>query len=239
MKKKRSFWDRLMTAVKAQDEEAIKAELESKDADESEEETKDSDEPEKKEETAKAKDEAGDIKERLARIEAVLAKLVPAEEREHGQAFDEDEEEEMSETSDEILEAETAEKNGEAVGRVLSGDSLKQIVARAEILSPGIAIPTGDAIKSKDAAPKLMRKALENAYETESGKACVDTFLMSRELSALTGDALMGVFNGAAELMRIKNNDAGGRHGISTKDFGKAVTPADMNARNRAFWANR
>lgn len=238
MAKKLSFIDRLRALLKDAEAEEKKEELK--------EEAKAEESEEKKEE---AKDEAGDIESRLARLEAILSKLVPMEEEEHGTSLDAEEgeekkekaedsdEEEKEETADTILEAETAEKAD--TGMTYTGDALKQIVARAEILAPGIAMPTGDAFKAKDAAPKLMRKALETAVSTEDGKACVSPFLMGRDLKKLTGDALAGVFNGSAELMRVRNNDKGRRSGVTTNDFGRATSVSDLNARNREFWANR
>lgn len=183
-----------------------------------------------------------ELEERLGRIEAVLAKLIPAEEEEHGQNFDADEEEmpaEEEETTDDVLEAETAETNGEAVGKVLSGDSLKAVIARAEILAPGIQMPTGDAAKTGKAIAALQRKALATAYATADGKKAIEPFLMKREIKTLTGDALNSVFTGAAELMRATNNARGTRNtAAKTTDFGKATSPADINARNRDYWAN-
>lgn len=227
MAKKQSFLDRLRALLKDAEAEAKEEKEESKD-----------EAPEGKEDEGKAesKDEAGDIDARLTRIEAILAKLVPLEEQEHGQSLDSDEEEgEKEETADTVIEPETTEKAD--VGTTYTGDAFKAVVARAEILSPGIAVPTGDAIKAKDAAPKLMARALENAMASEAGKACVTPFLMGRELKTLTGDALAGVFAGSAELMRVRNNDKGARSAISTQDFGKATSVADINARNREFWA--
>ena len=51
-----------------------------------------------------------------------------------------------------------------------------------------------------------MGNALQNANRSDAGAECIKPFLMRRELHALTGDALLGVFNGAAELMRMRNN---------------------------------
>jgi len=202
-KKKRSFWDRLMTAVKAQDAEAVKAEIEDMDGEEDNED--------------------------VAALKARANDADPDEE-------DEDDEGKKA-TGDEVLTPETAEHNGEAKGKVLSGDSLKAVVARAEILAPGIQIPTGDSA----AAPvvdALMRNALNTALASETGKACVAPFLAGREVKALTGDALPAVFTGAAELARVKNNDAQrGKGNLPTRDFGRATDPQSINARNREFWA--
>jgi hypothetical protein len=216
-----------------------------------EKETADEDEMENQEPAGKGELEAeekptydeGDINERLARIEAVLAKLVPMEEEEHETSLDAENEEaeaEEEETTDDVLEAETAETNGEAKGQVLTGDSLKAVIARAEILAPGIQMPTGDAAKTGKAIATLQRKALATAYATADGKKAIDPFLMKRNIKQLTGDALNSVFTGAAELMRATNNARGTRNtAAKTTDFGKATSPTDINARNREFWAKQ
>lgn len=226
MAKKQSFLDRLRALLKDAEAEAKEEKEESKD---------EAPEDKKDEET---KDDAG-LEARIARLEAMIEKLAgktgDSDEEETKDSDEDDEKKE--ETADTVIEPETTEKAD--VGTTYTGDAFKAVVARAEILSPGIAVPTGDAIKAKDAATKLMRKALDNAMASEDGKACVTPFLMGRELKALTGDALSGVFHGAAELMRIRNNDKGARIAITTQDFGKAISVADINARNREFWAKQ
>ena len=240
--KKRTFWDRVMTAVKAQDANAVKEELESKDADETEEEKK-----EREAKEAKTGDSLAKLTATVDSLVKVVGRLVKDakakdddEEKKKLEAEDDDDgDEDKDETTDTVLEAEEANSNKAAVGNVLSGDSLKAVIARAEILAPGIAIPTGDAIKAKDAASKVQHKALETAYATESGKAAIEPFLAGRELKALTGDALASVFTGAAELMRAQNNDRGARKTSATRDFGPVSDVTAINARNRDFWANR
>lgn len=251
-KAKRSVWDRIMTAVKARDAEAIEKELE---------EAKDEQMPvelEAKDEEASAI-EKEDVKldakliERLDRLEAMLNKLTgtsdedPQEKEELEEMGDEekqveafgDEDEETEETGDEILEAEKADTNKEAVGKVLSGDSLKRLISRAEILAPGLAVPTGDANKGQAFANAMMRKALTKALATDSGRAVVEPFLAGRKVKELTGDTLSSVFVGAAELQRSLNNQRGVRNAVTTKDFGRVSTVAGINARNRDFWADR
>ena len=192
-------------------------------------------------ETEEKTTDDGDINERLDRIEAVLAKLVPMEEAEHETSLDSEggEPEDEVKTGDDVLEAETAETNSEAKGEVLTGDSLKSVISRAEILAPGIQMPTGDAAKTGKAIATLQRKALATAYATADGKKAIDPFLMKREIKQLTGDALNSVFTGAAELMRASNNSRGMRVSATTTDFGKATSPADINARNREHWAKQ
>jgi hypothetical protein len=228
-KQKRSFWDRLMTAVKAQDEEAVKAEIESRESEDEEGEAEKVD-----------NDLDRQVLARIERLEAMIEKLAgktadedKSDEEESSETEDEDEESE--ETEDTVIEAETAKKAD--VGTVYTGDAFKQIVARAEILAPGISVPTGDAAGGGKAAERLMRHALTTAQKTEDGAAAIKPFLMGRSLKNLTGDALLGVFNGAAELVRVRNNQQIERKHIATRDFGKPLGVSDINARNRDFWA--
>lgn len=226
-KKKRSFWDRLMTAVKAQDAEAIKAEMEYMEGEE------DEDEDGKKKPTG----DSAVLASINAQLKTLTADVAALKARANDADPDDEDDESKKKTDDEVLDPEQAETNSEAKGKVLSGDSLKAVVARSEILAPGIQIPTGDSV----AAPvvdALMRNALTTAMASESGKACVAPFLAGREVKALTGDALAAVFTGAAELARVKNNDAQrGKGNLPTKDFGRATDPQSINARNREFWA--
>ncbi|MDP3351823.1 MAG: DUF2213 domain-containing protein [Hydrogenophaga sp.] len=218
------------------------------------EEMKDADDPDDKEgekeakekEEAKAKDQmgGGSVEERLERIEAVLTKLLPMEEREHGTQLDSDPDEEKKTGDDgDLTDPETAKSQPEAVGTVLSGDSLRDIVARAEILAPGTgSIRTSDSKGAKGTeVDAYMRGALEKAMATDAGKAHVAPFLGSRELKKLTGDALSAVFTGAAELARAKNNGrvVNATSLQKTKDFGQAPTPSAINAAAKDFWAKR
>ncbi len=225
-KKKRSFWDRLMTAVKAQDAEAIKAEMEDMEDEGEEGEKKPTGD------SAVLASINAQLKTLTADVAALKARANDAD------PDDEDGDDEGKKaTGDEVLTPETAETNSEAKGKVLSGDSLKAVVARSEILAPGIQIPTGDSAATQ-VVDALMRNALTTAMASESGKACVAPFLAGREVKALTGDALAAVFTGAAELARVKNNDAQrGNDRLHTKDFGRATDPQSINERNRKFWA--
>ncbi len=229
-KDKASLLARLLKAIKVGDADEIKATM----ADAEEEETEEA--KAAREAAEKEKKTTDSIAKLTATVDALAAAVKLLSKDAESEEDDEDEEGKKK-TDDTVLEAETAGANGEAQGKVLSGDTLKQVIARAEILAPGIAVPTGDAIKAKDAAPNLMRKALETSYATETGKAAIDPFLFGREVKALTGDALSAAFAGAAELVRAQNNQRGTRSGVTTKDFGKTTSVADINARNRDFWA--
>ena len=232
--KKRNWLDRLKALVRDAEAEAEK--------EKEEEEVKD-EFPEKEDEEKEEKEKATDadiFESRLARIEAVINKLIPLEEAEHGQQLDgecEEEGEKEEETVDTILEPETTPKAD--TGTVLMGDSLKEVICLAEILAPGISIPTGDAAKDKKAIPRLQAKAIQVAMTTDAGKEAVNVFLGKNELRKLTFDQLSMVFNGASKLMRAKNNTDLGTLTARVKDFGKATPVEQINAKNREFWAQR
>ena len=47
------------------------------------------------------------------------------------------------------------------------------------------------------------------------------------------------IFTGAAELMRAKNNAGASSGKVTTRDFGKPTSIAEINERNRKFWAGQ
>jgi hypothetical protein len=146
---------------------------------------------------------------------------------------------------DAILSAETmpAETN---LGKTWTGDvapTLKAIIANAEVLAPGIALPTADSV-AVDAVANLMRAALKTAYTTDAGKEVIGNFLLGRTFdSVLKGRELLGVFNGAAAMMRMKNNrtvGAGATAKLRTTDFGRSPpTNAELNEAARKRWAGQ
>lgn len=229
-KKKKSFMDRLRELMRdAEAEEEKKDEEEIKDC---------KDEAMEEKEDEKAFD-ADVLETRLSRIESVINKLVPLEEAEHGTQLDSepDKKDEEEETVDTLIEPEEVGKAD--TGSALMGDSLRDVIAKAEILAPGLSIPTGDAAKDKKAIPRLQLKAIQQAMTTDSGKQAVDVFLSGRELKTLTFDQLGMVFTGAAEIMRHVNNSS--LRTEKTKDLQGAAMAnaiANINARNAAFWQN-
>lgn len=198
---RRTAWDRLWAAFKAKDEEAFKAELE-----EAKDEMNEG-EPEKKELTDDddVASVLGKILERLDALEAA------------SKATGDDDGEEKK---DEAKDGDDPDDKEEEPAKV--GDAK----ARAEILCPGIQMPTTDKVGSKS-LDALKLKALAGAQE-EVRKPFGD-------VSKLTGDALHAAFIGASELAKARNNDSGAPR-ATVKDFGKATSVADINAKNRDFW---
>ena len=223
-----SFIDKLRAFL---DTEAASEEKKTDDEESEEEEEK---------EDKKTTDAIASLTATVDSLAKVVAKLVKdADENPVKKVDDDDEEddEEKEKTDDSVIEPETTPKADD--GTTYTGDKLSEVFSRAEVLAPGIAIPTGDAAKAKDAAAVVMRKALDVAYATADGKKHIDVFLMGRDLKKLTVDSLAGVFNGAAELARISNNNVALRAKSATKDFGKPTTVASINAANKAFWATK
>jgi hypothetical protein len=208
MAKKRSVWDRLTTAFKANDEAAFNEELEAaKDelaGDEPQKiviEVKQPDaataEPEKAEDEGEAADPMAEIKTMLADIGARLAKL------ESGEAAEE--------TADEDAE----EKKDEEAAEPVTMDAFADARARAEILNPGVKLPTfdakADAKSSRNALHDLRVRALTGALGDQARKGHVEAILSGRkaEFGSMTADSVATIFVGASELAKAFNRPNG------------------------------
>jgi len=155
----------------------------------------------------------------------------------------EKEDKEAKEAEDAILSPEVAAHNPGMLGRTWVGDScgpvLKDVLSRCEILSPGMAIPTTDAVSNKG-VKNFILTALLKACTNDADKKLVEPFLAGRKLEEMNGRELHSVLIGASELKRVKNNDASRPSSISkvTGEFSKSKDIADINDTNRKFWAN-
>jgi uncharacterized protein len=236
---------RLFTAFQNKDEKAVESELKKIEDEEMPEESTSASEAndamakfrdEFQKEMKEAKDWRAAQDKRTKDAEEKAMK--DAEEKtaaEKKKADEEAEEKKKKEAEDAILSAEMGGKNPDMFGKTWTGDSvaptLKSVLARAEILAPGIQIPIRDAV-SVDAVKALMLASLLKAQTTDAGKACIAAFVDGdpRNLSAAD---LKAAFSGAAELMRVRNNDAARPTLIAkTKDFGKPMSPADIQKQN-------
>ncbi|WP_052262810.1 DUF2213 domain-containing protein [Chromobacterium violaceum] len=237
MSKLHSWKDRIWAAFSSRDAEGLAKAIEEGDK------TGDED-PDNKEDKDEGKAKTGD----RAVLDAIFAEVKKLSKRvgdvetslEEMKTDDEDPDEKKDDkgkTDDTVIEAEKAGKAD--VGTTYTGDAYRELVARAEILSPGFSIPTTDSVKTVDAATKLQRRVLTEVMTSDAGKSVVAPFLAGRQLETLTADSLNSVFVGAAELMRQRNNSTGARSGITTKDFGRTTSPASMNQAAQEFWANR
>lgn len=247
-KGKRTWLDRLMTAMKAKDEAAIEEALEEGQTALDEESEEEREARETKEKEAKTGDALAQILKAMKSFDSRLAKIESRDsERKETDDEDEDDDEGKSKTGDEgdLTEAETAPKLSEEDVDLYTGDAAASIPSRAEILAPGIKLPTLDAkMNTKDRAAalcKCQRKALDLAYQTEAGKKAIAPFLGNKtaDFEKLPPALVHAAFMGASELVKVQNNASASRGAAPTRDFGKAKTVADINAANRKFWADR
>lgn len=234
--KNRTWLDRVRTAFKAQDAEALEEALEegrTADDDETEEERE---KRERADKEGKTGDALGQILKRLTAMDADIQELKKAA------AEDDDDDDTQTGDDGDLTKPVTAPKTSEEGVEIFTGDAAAHIMARAEILSPGIKLPTLDAkMSTKDRAAalcKCQRKALDNAYQTEAGKAAIDPFLGGRtaDFDAMPMASVHATFTGAAELMKARNNSGAGASKVTTRDFGTRKSVADINAENRKFW---
>lgn len=153
-----------------------------------------------------------------------------------------EDEEEETETTDngDLTTPNPAEKLDESGTQTYTGDSLKEVISRAEILSPGYRMPTFDSVNNGKAVLNAKRSVLKKAHATEDGQKAISPFVGANpDFDKLPAHTIDAAFAGASELIKQQNNMKGVRSGISTKDFGKQpMTPAQINARNRSHYGN-
>lgn len=190
------------------------------------------------------------ILKRMDAQDAAIADLGKrkAKDSEKDKTDDEDEEDpDKKKTGDDgdLTNAETAGTLSQTEVDLYTGDAAASIPSRAEILAPGVKLPTMDAkMATKDRAAalcKCQRKALDVAYQTDAGKKAIAPFLggLTVDFEKLPAALVHAAFMGASELVKAQNNGRAHDSVAKTTDFGKARTVADINAANRKYWADR
>lgn len=229
--KKRSIWDRMRTAFKAQDEAAFEEELEAAQSE------PDGDEPQRvvieiaqpaaaaAEEPAKVDDE-GDTPDPFAALGAkldaiaeMLGKVLAPKAEDEEPAKEEEPKEDPKPDAPAMDEA-----------------TIADIRSKAEILAPGIDLPTLDARASPAdrtaAAMGLRVRALTKAYANDKTKGYVATALggASADFAAMTADHIGVLFNASAAL--VANGNKAGRQNIDHQVFPQGpVTAAQLQER--------
>jgi flagellar biosynthesis GTPase FlhF len=264
--RRRSIWDRMTSAWHARDEAAFKAAV--RDAEEAEEREDDDDpahhhvtvnvnhsgsesntEHEKDTEDSTIKQLADSVKaidSRLAKVEDSL-KHFDASKAEKDAKEEKEAKEDKDKARDEEVEIEQEILSGDARGK--SRDeamraAFQDTLARAEILAPGIRLPTHDAKADAKATFRslcaLRRRALDVAQATDAGRASVAPLLGARTVDAMSCAEVRAVFVSASEIAKRSNNGvtAGGTFDRSYSSV-KIPTPAEINAKNREFWKQR
>jgi hypothetical protein len=126
-------------------------------------------------------------------------------------------------------------------------DSFQDTVAKAEILVPGIRIPTFDkAAKPKEGFKRICnfrRQALDLAHVQPSTRALIEDALAGKDLDTknMTCDAVRVLFNSVAGAKAAANNAAASSRTSDAQSGAgkKPLTPADLNRLNAAKYANQ
>jgi uncharacterized protein len=117
-------------------------------------------------------------------------------------------------------------------------DEFQDALSRAEILAPGVRLPTFDAKaqrkRTADAICVLRRRALRAAMDNENAES-VKAVTGGADITGMPCTAVQAFFNAASELVRGKNS------GVTARKTGDAapVQRKDINQINAEFWANR
>lgn len=236
-KKTKTPWYQALLKAKRTVDEALKEAKETEDDDDLTED----DEPED-DDKGKTADALGKIMKKLNTMDAQIKQLQKTKDSDDPKKETEDDtEEEPTKDDGDLTKAEPAKKLDEGGVEKYTGESLQDIRSRAEILAPGLKLPTLDS-SSKDigkVADTAKRNALKLAYATADGVKTIGPFVggANANIDALPSHTVDAAFIGASELIKQQNNAKGVRTGVTTRDFGRqAPTIADINAKNRAFW---
>ncbi|MCX5516226.1 hypothetical protein C3941_19750 [Kaistia algarum] len=224
--KKRSPWDRIRTAFKAQDEAALEEELQAAQAEEAGDEPQriviEVKQPDPVE--AKAEDEGetgkGEFPEsldaRLTKIEQSIATLAETVGKlAKPPVADEDpavtEKDKDKDKPDATMDSATLR------------DAFADVRAKAEILSPGISLPTFDAkakpTSTQDAMAGLRLATLKAAYADPKRKPHVEAAFGGKAINfdTLTADAAEVIFNAASAIAAAANKS--GRPSVADRTF--------------------
>lgn len=207
---------------------------------------------------AKNAQEHEEFRTRLQALEELVKTLTAAPaadaegEGEGENTSDSEEEEEGKGTADEAEEKEIQdevpeelkEEASKAKDSAFLQDSFQDTVAMAEILVPGIRIPTFDSSVAKKNSFKvicgLRKLALDSAYATADGKAIIDDVLGGKTFDSakMSTSELRSLFRSAASTKRAINNRSVVKQSVSVfnaKDQSAkpqgVKTLADLNKR--------
>lgn len=120
-------------------------------------------------------------------------------------------------------------------------DAFADALARAVMLVPEYKLPTFDAAAPAkttfDALCSLRRDVLDLAYHNPEKREFINVVLGGeqpnfKDANTMTCDSVAMLFNSASELVRQQNNSRVTRPRTG-QDFGRQMTPAEINQRNR------
>lgn len=156
-------------------------------------------------------DETVALGARLAKLERVLAKLIPLEEIEHGISFTDEMKKAIADCSTPAGADALPEKDASKTEEVIVGDELEaeEVIERAEILSPGIDVPKGD---SATVIPSIMIASLMDAIKIKGTPGDTARSILGKFADKLP-DAprvlLNAAFIAASDVAKSVNNGVG------------------------------
>lgn len=139
----------------------------------------------------------------------------------------------------------TGDKAKKAHDSAYLEESFEETVALAEIMAPGIQIPTFDRAKDPKRTVtdmcRLRRQVLDLAYTKPEIRGFLDAQLAGKEIKTLTCDSIRSVYRAVGAFKKHANNQSHFREEVSagggTGVAGPIKTPADFNARAADFWS--
>ena len=119
----------------------------------------------------------------------------------------------------------------------------RDTVAKAEILAPGVRLPSFDAKAAakttNDSICALRRRALKSAFDSDDRKMHVAPFVdAAPDFSKMPCDAIKFSFAGAAELAKRGNAPTMQIAAAGTRDAATRSTIDGMNAAAKTLWGN-
>ncbi len=160
------------------------------------------------------------------------------EKKEETKDADGDDEGDGDETMDSDDEEEKKDDKKSTKDSASFKDEFQDAKARAEILAPGVKLPTFDAKadgkKTSDAICVLRRRALRAGLEN-SNADLVRAITGDADVSKITCDAAKMAFHAASELVKQKNKQVK----TATADAAANAGRKDINQVHADFWATR
>jgi hypothetical protein len=158
-----------------------------------------------------------------ARVEALEAQLAPKQE------------------GDGDIEGQTMDAKGVTLNQLR--EEYQDTLARVEILTPGMRVPTFDAAATqkdiKTAICGFRRRSLDAALGFEGGRELLADIYDSRTpIKAMTCDAVKVLFLAASSKARDRNNSFSAARDEGAKKTG-IRSLADINKRNHELWGRR
>lgn len=178
------------------------------------------------------------IGERVGKLESGKTSDSDEEKKDDDKEETKDDDSEGDDDGDETMDSDESEekKDDKTYDSASFRDEFQNAKARAEILAPGVKLPTFDAKaeskKTVDSLCVLRRRALKAAL-TNDNADLVRVITGAADVSKMDCAAAKMAFHAASELVKQKNK------GVARKTTDAAAEAKDINKIHEDFWKNR